>query len=632
MPFRPLTPLFQRTLALFAVMALSLVTPGFADDNHWRSRRTLLVGHERYVTQVAFSPDGRTIASGDDIGARILLWQTGDALTTRYTVADPLCQGAIPLGFSGDGRLICITRTQPNGKIVAVDLERQKAVALGEGSLPANVSFDGRWLAAREPVSGLMTGFGLWDLKTNEKVATLFPPAPAAMTVRVLQQVMFRSDSQVVVGQFSDHSIHVWDLNTKSLQRSLGRGAAVRLDFDLGGNVVPAPLNPPQDAERLVREMAYSPDRATVATLYPRSLSITEHVSGRVLASCPTSSARFDRLACVRFSPDGKLVAATDQHGPLVLNVATGQSWSCRRRPGNVRSLTYRPDGSRLASARGNVIELWDTAMPENPELLEGRTALVESVAFHPSEPLLAAGHLDGTVRLWNLTTRTGRTLSGHERSVITLAFHPDGKTLATGSFDKTVRLWDVSTGRPMQTLTAEGPVRSIAFSPDGRTLAAANHAKTIELWNTETWDKPATLAGHAGPVLSFAFAPDGKTLISASTDGTLRWWDVASRACVRTIDDSPRGILAVRLTPDGRQLATIDCDASNNCRLCLRDGSDGVQRAASSINWSRMRSSNEVAPQHAALAISPDGMTVAAASAQESVELFDTTPRKQSE
>ena len=632
MPFRPLTPLFQRTLALFAVMALSLVTPGLAKDDEWRSRRTLLVGHERYVTQVAFSPDGRTIASGDDIGARILLWQTGDALTTRYTVADPLCQGAIPLGFSGDGRLICITRTQPNGKIVAVDLERQKAVDLGEGSLPANVSFDGRWLAAREPVSGLMTGFGLWDLKTNEKVATFFPPAPAAMTVRVLQQVLFRSDSQVVVGQFSDHSIHVWDLNTKSLQRSLGRGAAVRLDFDLGGNVVSTPLNPPQGAERLVREMAYSPDRATVATLYPRSLSITEHVSGRVLASCPTSSARFDRLACVRFSPDGKLVAATDQHGPLVLNVATGQSWSCRRRPGDVRSLAYSSDGRRLASARGNVIELWDTAMPENPELLEGRTALVESVAFHPSEPLLAAGHIDGTVRLWNLSTRTSRTLNGHERSVIALAFHPDGKTLATGSFDKSVRLWDVATGQSVESLTAEGPVRSVAFSPDGHTLAAANHTTTIELWNTATREKTASLAGHAGPVLSIAFAPDGKTLVSAGSDGALRWWDLVSRACVRTIEDSPRGNLAVAFTPNGRQLTTIDSDPSNNVRLCLREATDGTLRASAHFNLLRTRSMTEVPPQHAALALSPDGLTAAAASAQESVELFDATPRKQSE
>ena len=61
---------------------------------------------------------------------------------------------------------------------------------------------------------------------------------------------------------------------------------------------------------------------------------------------------------------------------------------------------------------------------------------------------LLAAGSADGTVRLWDVTTRqqAGAPMNGGTEAVYSVAFSPDGKTLATGGADDTVRLWDVAT------------------------------------------------------------------------------------------------------------------------------------------------------------------------------------------
>jgi WD40 repeat protein len=175
------------------------------------------------------------------------------------------------------------------------------------------------------------------------------------------------------------------------------------------------------------------------------------------------------------------------------------------------------------------------TALNHNPRLdrfLHNSSAGILSLAFSPNGKVLAAGGMDHTITLWDLTTGRviGRPLRGHTDNVYGIAFSPDGKHLASGSGDNTIRIWSVGTGELVGAplIGHTGKVYSVAFSPDGKTLASGSGDKTIRLWDWstgQTLGKPLT--GHTGDIRSVAFSPDGNLLGSGSFDKTIRIWNV---------------------------------------------------------------------------------------------------------
>jgi len=116
---------------------------------------------------------------------------------------------------------------------------------------------------------------------------------------------------------------------------------------------------------------------------------------------------------------------------------------------GPVTSLTWSPDGYRMASAsEDGKVNVYGTRVgelllsvtpPSHPSKLWG-------VAWSPRANSLATGSDDQTARVWNVETGGELlTLRGHSGAVRSLAWSPDGKRLTTGSDDKTAKVWDVS-------------------------------------------------------------------------------------------------------------------------------------------------------------------------------------------
>jgi WD40 repeat protein len=182
----------------------------------------------------------------------------------------------------------------------------------------------------------------------------------------------------------------------------------------------------------------------------------------------------------------------------------------------------------------------------------------VHSVAFHPTELILATGIGDNTAKLWQFSKEITipanflANLEGHANKsfVLSIAFHPTRPLLATGSTDKTVKLWSLLPDNRTVNCedTLEGhtySVTSVAFHPTESFLVTGSYDKTAKLWrllsNPTSAMCVATLAGHSHIVMSVAFHPTKLILATGSSDTTAKLWsflpDGSQATCVATLE-----------------------------------------------------------------------------------------------
>ncbi|MEU5878713.1 AAA family ATPase [Spirillospora sp. NPDC047279] len=533
----------------------------------------------------------------------------------------------------------------------ANDADRQRDVAVSRRLAAQSEVTGDTALAARLAVAAWRVA--PTDEARNRVLAAATSTGRGTLTghARGVTAVAFSPDGALIATGSDDGTARIWDAASRRQ-----RGAPITL--------------PPRLCIGGV-EVAFAPDGRTLATACGTAVWFWDPATRRAAGGPIVNGAAVSALA---FHPDGSLLVTGDAHGVVRLwDTATRRPRGAPmgrpdRRPGRpamINAVAFTRDGGSLATAGADkAARLWDVATSRplgNP--FTGHTQAVTGVAFSPDQATLATVALDGTARLWKVVSREqvgvlrdpptpfnsitfspdgtrlataggiGRTVvwdAASRQRVLTLSdnaggveqvvFSPDGRLLAAGGDDGVVRLAD-----PWIHTQVGGPIPArgtVALSPDGRTLAAGasgNANPGIGLWNASTLrpaGPPLIAADARRPVAATTFTPDGRSLLASGPEG-LRLWDVAGRR---------------EIAHDGTLQGTAELSPTGTFAAVHHDGAIAIWDVARRReSGPRIRVSGHT-DLVTAMAISPDGATLATTGFDDRVRLFDVAARRQIE
>jgi WD40 repeat protein len=415
----------------------------------WSGRDELqkqaLVGHEAYVTALAFSPDGTRLASGSrDRSVRV--WSTESG---RQIAPAEMRVAVTSVAFSPTARILAGASTDSAVRIWSARTGELLHILLGHRGAVNAVAFtpDGRRIVS----GGSDHTIRVWDAATGAPLHAWTSKSGEIDALRVSPD-----GSLVITGHRSSAvagAIEIRELETGAVRRTL-------------------------DGLPPIRSLAISPDGATLGAGSGNSSGLFENPSEVRLWDLKSGEQAGVNVAAMSYavnalaySPDGRLLASAADHYEKREDYAEDLSGDMK--VWNGRTLAYH---------HGGTLPLAGT--------------FVNALMFLPDNQTIVSGGEDGLIRRWN--ARTGESAgvfpAEHQGPVTSLSLSPDGALLASGSADNTVRIWNAKTSMLLITLTTlpttagvangEAPPSTdwLAATPAGYYDGSANACRQV-LW-----------------------------------------------------------------------------------------------------------------------------------------------------
>ncbi len=516
----------------------------FAALHHSPNLMTFLGRHDSKVRELAFSPTGHTMVTGDENG-NVYVWD----LNRREILGAPLHLGRenhiTALAFSA------------NGKRVALAFSAKQATAEDKQGTARIVLLDAEnWKVMGEPIKagGLVLSLAL-NTNGDQMLS-------AGFTEIVLLWKVTASEVSLVQ-RFSPKLLH-------------GLSHVSELRFTSDGQKFAALVKPPiwfNDKEIKPNE---------------RNVVLVWNISDQTLA-CPPLRMPQTTMHSISFINDEAIAVGTGEGEVILYDTKTQKSLDRLEHTGMavpglnspVLGLAFNKDENLIISVtKGKVLTGWDISnkKPKISRLLKGLADDFATVAFNPNGKLFATGSPNGQIVLWDVGNlpASGKPVPKHFKEVKTITFDPT-RNLIAAACDGSIFLWDINNNRQVKTnppnfgtnFYAIPKIISVAFNKNGTRLVSGGSNGVVTMWNWNGSDlrqaNSFSISGISVPNWRIEFTNDLSIVSSIKYLEDVSLWSGIDGKHLSTLPAGQRAFDryegCIAFSPDGKTQALVGGD-----------------------------------------------------------------------
>lgn len=585
--------------------ALALKTTTTKSTNTETSRVVINSGHSSTIHSIAYSPDGKYLASGSSDNS-IIIWDLATKKEVRRFYLDMKVETVI---FTPDGKNI-IAASYPTGNGT-----KKWNIRTGECVLEISdavdciaLSRDGKYLG------GTKGGYtaAIWDANTGKLLFELNDHKGGIYTTA------FSNDGKYLATGASDKTIKIWNTANGSLVRTLtGHTDSIStVKYSLDGKYIASGSDDKTvkiwnantgkfignifKHNSQVQEVFFSPDSkylSSCSDLFAESLQVWDFQKNEIVYSGDEES------ETLSYSPDGKTLALGGYGSIRFFNTTSWKEESKITSNSNlIDDVTYSPDGKHIAlpnciidSSTGVVTKkLKGSSMARVAYSPDGKTIVSDridlnaydantgavlfnkdhyyeggtySLKFSPEGKYLTQALKKefeiGKIEILDTTTcNVIHTIKGNKEEILNVSFSPDGKYLASASKNE-VKVRRTSDWTLLKTLPDNSYVQSVDFSPDSKYLASGSWDKSVKIYDTSSFQLKKTFTEEDGYVYSVVFSPDGKYIANSTGKNSIHIRDSNTGNIIHILSGHTDTIPTIKYNPDGSRLVSASSDGT---------------------------------------------------------------------